>query len=163
MASMALTSCGMETTVRPADEPQPHAGFGLDRLESVSFALARIQRESAIGTSPRLGSRWDAPQVRVGPRCELLREAEFNQISISPNGKLLAIARTTGKVASVTLHKREDLAPIITFDPGANGAITDLSWVDASRLIIGATRIDPVDGYAAIEPIPTTSWMRAWT
>ena len=83
----------------------------------------------------------------------LLREAEFNQISISPNGKLLAIARTTGKVASVTLHKREDLSPIITFYPGANGAITDLSWVDDSRLIIGATRIDPVDGYAAIEPI----------
>ncbi|MCX7041598.1 MAG: prolyl oligopeptidase family serine peptidase [Gammaproteobacteria bacterium] len=83
----------------------------------------------------------------------LLREAEFNQISISPDGKLLAIARTTGKVASVTLHKREDLSPIITFDPGANGAITDLSWVDDSRLIIGATRIDPVDGYAAIEPI----------
>lgn len=83
----------------------------------------------------------------------LLRDPEFEQIAISPNGKLLAIARKIGEASSVTLHKREDMTPVITFDPGAKGIITTLYWVDDERLVIGATRIDPVDGYAAIEPI----------
>jgi len=92
------------------------------------------------------------PVVADATTRTLLRRAEFEQISISPDGKLLAIARRMPNSSVVTLHKREDMTPVISFDPGNLGEITTLYWIDNERLVIGATRVNPAWGFAWREP-----------
>jgi dipeptidyl aminopeptidase/acylaminoacyl peptidase len=83
---------------------------------------------------------------------DLLRPAEFERIVISPNARLLAMAEHRNGKTVVTLRRRGDLAPLIAFDPGSNGAISDLRWIDDPRLNIGATGVRAADGIAAFAP-----------
>jgi dipeptidyl aminopeptidase/acylaminoacyl peptidase len=82
-----------------------------------------------------------------------LDPAEFERISISPDGSKLAIARHLEGVTKVTIHNRSDLQPIISFDPGSQGAISYLRWADDQRLIVGATRMGTRYGFAAFDPV----------
>ena len=84
---------------------------------------------------------------------DLLRESEFQVISVSPDGTRLAIARHTGTTTSVTVHERVGLKPLITFDSGSNGVVSELRWLDDQRLIVGATRTSTLDGYAIVAPV----------
>jgi len=104
--------------------------------------------------APMLPAKEVVPKADTLAR-DLLRDAEFQAISISPDGTMLAISRRQGEVTQVTIHKREPLEPIITFDPGPGGEITTLRWIDNRRLIIGATRIGGYFKTALFEPMLT--------
>jgi dipeptidyl aminopeptidase/acylaminoacyl peptidase len=84
---------------------------------------------------------------------QLLKDPEFERIAVSPDGTMLAIARHLGEVTTVTVHKRADMHPMISFDPGARGVISSLEWIDNTRLLVGATRLTAVGNFAAFEPI----------
>lgn len=82
----------------------------------------------------------------------LLRRAEFERIEISPDGERLAIARHGETGTTVTLYRRRDMAPLTTLDPGKDGEITDLEWLDDERLLVGAVRDDATFGVPMIDP-----------
>lgn len=82
----------------------------------------------------------------------LLRRPEFEQVSISPDGNLLAIARRVDGKSIVTLHQRTDLKPLINFDPGHDGEITGLDWIDNERLVISASRLNTAYSLVLREP-----------
>ncbi len=83
----------------------------------------------------------------------LIRAPEFERISVSPDGSKLAIARHLGDVTQVTIHNRSDLSPLITFDPGSQGAISYMRWVDDQKLVVGATQLGTRYGFADFDPI----------
>ncbi len=83
----------------------------------------------------------------------LLQQAEFERIAVSPDGTKLAIARHVGESTTVTIHNRSDLKPLINFDPGGKGAISYLRWMDDQRLVVGATRIGTLYGFASFQPV----------
>lgn len=99
-------------------------------------------------------SAKDGPPADALTR-ELLRDAEFQAVSISPDGTMFAISRRLDDVTKVTIHKRENMEPIIAFDPGYGGEITTLRWIDNQRLIIGATRIGGYFKSALFSPMLT--------
>lgn len=85
---------------------------------------------------------------------QLLRDPEFVDMAISKDGAHLAIARRTAEQkVMVTVYKRADMAPVISFDPGSQGEITNLVFLGNDRLLVGATRINPAYGMADFEPI----------
>lgn len=83
----------------------------------------------------------------------ILQPAEFERISVSPDGSKLAIARHLDGATQVTIHNRSDLKPLITFDPGSKGAISYLRWADDQRLVVGATQMGTRYGFAAFDPV----------
>ena len=122
----------------------------------VRIALALLLASAAVPMSTQ--ARGGGPAADALTR-ELLKRAEFQGVSISPDGKKLAISRViddrdTHKTI-VTIHDRDTLAVIVSFDPGYAGEITTLRWFDDQRLIIGATRRDVSFNLALFSPILT--------
>jgi len=83
---------------------------------------------------------------------QLLRRAEFEQVQISPNGKLLAIAQRKTDRTIVTINDRETLAVIRKLDPRENAEVETLEWLDDERLIVGANYINGMYGVAFTDP-----------
>lgn len=82
----------------------------------------------------------------------LLKPAEFERIEISPDGSLLAIARYSPEGSRVTLHRRDTMAVVTSIDPGKDGVITSLGWLDDGRLMVGANRLIQLYGMSANDP-----------
>jgi dipeptidyl aminopeptidase/acylaminoacyl peptidase len=82
----------------------------------------------------------------------LLKRAEFEQISLSPNGQLLAIVRRMPEGTIVSIHNRDTLEPILKMDPGNAGEISDVIWLDDKRIIVGASRADHWYGMSMVDP-----------
>lgn len=76
----------------------------------------------------------------------LLKRPEFEQVEISPNGQLLAIARVVDGKNIVSINRTADLQPVRTIDPGVRGEITTLRWLDDERVIVGAMQVNAVYG-----------------
>lgn len=126
-----------------------------NRLTTPAVAFAVVLTTAALvcglgGAHPAAAAESLVPdEVTLG----LLRESEFQQISVSPDGNRLAIARRIGTTTSVTVHERVGLKPLITFDSGNNGVVSELRWLDDQRLLVGATRTSTRDGYAIVDPV----------
>src|SRR3990167_8921538 len=77
-----------------------------------------------------------AENIKADARTSLLlRRPEFEQVVMSPNGELLAIARRGPKGTFVTINRAADLSAVRTIDPGRDGEIDTLRWLDDARLI----------------------------
>ena len=81
-----------------------------------------------------------------------LKRAEFEQVVISPNGQLLAFARRVEAGTIVSINRVDDLSVIRSIDPGKNGEIDTLRWLDDDRLIVGANRADSLFGMPMVDP-----------
>lgn len=82
----------------------------------------------------------------------LLKPAEFEQVVISPDGTLLAIARHSNDGSIVTLHRRDTMAAVTQIDPGKSGVITTLEWLEDGRLMVGANRLVETYGLPWSDP-----------
>jgi dienelactone hydrolase len=114
------------------------------------FLLLALAGTLAFAASP-VASAKDQPGDEITRA--LLKDAEFELIAVSPDGSKLAIARRVGNVTQVTVHARADMKPLISFDPGAKGRISELEWIDDTRLLVGATRLEGPENFAAFDPI----------
>ncbi len=83
----------------------------------------------------------------------LLRPAEFQQVDISPDGKMLAIERYSDTGSVVTLHRRDTMAVVAGIDPGKGGRIGTLEWLDNARLIVSSDRPSELYGVSFREPV----------
>jgi dipeptidyl aminopeptidase/acylaminoacyl peptidase len=83
----------------------------------------------------------------------LLRRPEFEQLRLSPNGELIAIERRLPEGSIVSIHKRENLEPLLKLDPGKGGEISEIIWLDDTRIIVGAAKADSYFGTTMIEPM----------
>lgn len=83
---------------------------------------------------------------------QLLRRAEFEQVQISPNGKLLAIAQRKTDRTVVTISDRQTLAVIRKLDPRENAEVETLKWLDDERLLVGANYVNGLYGLAFTDP-----------
>ena len=66
-----------------------------------------------------------------GPKADadtelLLRRAEVEQVQISPDGKLLAIARRGPSGTVVSIHRADTLEVVKVVDPGKGGEVDTL-------------------------------------
>jgi dipeptidyl aminopeptidase/acylaminoacyl peptidase len=68
----------------------------------------------------------------------LLKQPEFELISVSPDGSKFAISRRALETVNVEVHQRSDMKLLATFTAGKRGEVTDLTWLDDQRLLIGA-------------------------
>jgi dipeptidyl aminopeptidase/acylaminoacyl peptidase len=70
----------------------------------------------------------------------LLRRAQFENIQISPNGKLLAIAQRDGDKTVVFINSRTTMARVHVITTGQDGEIDELQWLDDDRLLVGTSQ-----------------------
>jgi dipeptidyl aminopeptidase/acylaminoacyl peptidase len=83
----------------------------------------------------------------------LLRPAEFQQVVISPDGRLLAIERYQAEGSMVTIHRRDTMAVVAGVDPGKGGRIGTLRWLDNARLIVGVDKPSELYGVSFRDPV----------
>ena len=83
----------------------------------------------------------------------LLRPAEFQQVDISPDGKILAIERYSDTGSVVTLHRRDTMAVVAGIDPGKGGRIGSMQWLDNSRLIVSTDKPSELYGVSFRDPV----------
>lgn len=83
----------------------------------------------------------------------LLKRAEFEQFRLSPNGELVAIERRMPEGSVVSIHRRDTLAPVLQLDPGKLGEISEITWLDDQRIIVGANRADSYYGMSMVDPV----------
>ncbi|MFS8063782.1 MAG: hypothetical protein ACMG5Z_04255, partial [Luteimonas sp.] len=83
----------------------------------------------------------------------LLKRAEFEQFRLSPSGKLVAIERRLPEGSIVSIHKVATMEPLLRLDPGKMGEISEIIWLDADRIVVGANRSDAYFGMAMVDPI----------
>jgi len=107
---------------------------------------------AALLMSASLAKAKEAEVVADAGTQMLLRRAEFEQIEISPNGSLLAIARRMPGGTVVEVQRRADMQVITSIDPGKDGEVDTLQWLDNDRLLIGANRADGLIGVPMVDP-----------
>jgi len=83
----------------------------------------------------------------------LMRRPEFEQFRLSPNGQMLAIERRMPEGSIVSIHKRDTLEPVLKLDPGKAGEVSEVTWIDDHRIIVGAAKADGYFGMAMIDPV----------
>ena len=82
-----------------------------------------------------------------------MRQPEFEQIAISPDGTKLALSRRMHDGMRVTVLERVGMKPVKDFvTDGADGEIFFLDWLDDKQLIIGTIRVGGEAGYAVSWP-----------
>lgn len=84
---------------------------------------------------------------------QLLRRPEVEQIQISPDGTLLAVARRSATATSVSIVRRDGLALVRSIDPGKGGEVDQLRWLDSNRLLVGVKVADPNYGLSLFDPV----------
>ncbi len=65
---------------------------------------------------------------------ELLRPAEVNWVELSPKGDYYAISVPVSDRVVVAILRREDMQVTARIDPGRNGTVDSIIWVDDHRL-----------------------------
>lgn len=83
---------------------------------------------------------------------QLLLAPDIEQMRISPDGTLLAIARHVDEGSFVSVHRSNTMALVSRITPGKGGVITTLDWFDNDRLLIGAVLSDPHYGVPVADP-----------
>jgi len=84
----------------------------------------------------------------------LIRPAEFQEMVLSPNGQLLAIAQRGDKGTMVTINRVSDFKAIRMIQAGVDGSSIDtIRWVDDERVLVGTTSTLWLFGWAI--PMPS--------
>jgi dipeptidyl aminopeptidase/acylaminoacyl peptidase len=117
------------------------------QLLSLSLAIA-------CGLAAGSALAADAPPPAADELTKsLLRRPEFEQFQLSPNGELIAIVRRLPEGTIVSIHKRDNLEPLLRLDPGKAGEISEVTWLDDDRVIVGAARSDGYFNMTLAEPM----------
>jgi dipeptidyl aminopeptidase/acylaminoacyl peptidase len=77
----------------------------------------------------------------------LFKRAQYEQVQISPDGQLLAVAYRVDDGTLVTVLRRADNQAVAQVDPGSRGEVAALQWLGSKQLLIAANR--SVGPYAA--------------
>ncbi|WP_158881010.1 alpha/beta fold hydrolase [Rhodanobacter sp. L36] len=96
-----------------------------------------------------LGNLWLAAALAVSPQVDpgldahaqtLLRRPEYEQVVISPDGTMLAIAQHDEGGTTVKILDRRFLTLVKDIKTGRRGEVSDLAWLGSGQLIIGVNR-----------------------
>ena len=96
--------------------------------------LQTLMLATALAATPQAPTGLDA-----GSRA-LLHRAEYEQVVISPDGALLAVAHHQDEGTEVLVLNRGDLSLVKRIGTGKRGEVSTLAWLGTERLIIGASR-----------------------
>jgi dipeptidyl aminopeptidase/acylaminoacyl peptidase len=72
----------------------------------------------------------------------LLRRADFEQMVLSPNGAMIAIARRSETGSVVTIVSSDTLKVLRNIIPGKDGEIDTLRWLGDTQVIVGANKLN---------------------
>lgn len=98
--------------------------------------LAALALASAVpATAAGSAAASAAPTVDA-----LFKRAEYEQVQISPDGQLLAIAYRVNDGTRITVLRRADNQLVAQVDPGSRGEISTLRWLGSTKLIVAANR-----------------------
>ncbi|WP_426688818.1 alpha/beta hydrolase family protein [Rhodanobacter ginsengiterrae] len=70
----------------------------------------------------------------------MFKRAEYEQVQISPDGQLLAIAYRVNDGTRITVLRRADNQPVAQVDPGSRGEVSTLRWLGSTQLVVAANR-----------------------
>lgn len=87
-----------------------------------------------------LATGGSASALSAPPMDALLKRAEYEQVQISPDGQLLAIAHRVDDGTEVTVIRRTDHQAVTQVDPGSRGEVSVLRWLGSHQLLIAANR-----------------------
>lgn len=99
-------------------------------------------------TTNMLGSLWLVAALAASPQTAvaldasseaLLHRAEYEQVVISPDGALLAVARHEPEGTTVEVLNRGDLSLVKRIGTGKRAEVSTLAWLGSERLIIGVS------------------------
>jgi dipeptidyl aminopeptidase/acylaminoacyl peptidase len=97
--------------------------------------LGNLLLAAAMAASPQATLGLDARSQA------LLRRPEYEQVVISPDGALLAVAQHEGPGTHVAVFNVGDLSLVKRIDTGGKrGEVSDLVWLGSRQLIIGTSR-----------------------
>ena len=71
---------------------------------------------------------------------DFLQRAEYERVTISPNGALLAIAHREDEGTTVTILQRSDMQVVAQIGSESRGEIGSLAWLGSDHLVIAANR-----------------------
>jgi dipeptidyl aminopeptidase/acylaminoacyl peptidase len=74
---------------------------------------------------------------------DFLKDAEYQGVTISPDGALLAVVHREDGATSVTIVRRADMNVVAQIGVGARGEIGSVSWLGSDHLVIAANRDSP--------------------
>lgn len=110
----------------------------------------------ACGLSVATASAKEPASLTVDANTRLLlKPQEVSEVVISPNGQLLAIARSNEKTTIVTVNHWPDMKLVRTIQPGNVGAVQTVRWLDDSRLVIGTAASITVDSTGIAVAFPS--------
>lgn len=92
-------------------------------------------------------------QAKVPDWHPFLKRSAIETIRISPNGEYLALAERTSSGSVVNIRNRRTLQVERQLDPGKQGEIEVLRWLDDDRLVIGANRADTRYQVTLVDPV----------
>lgn len=70
----------------------------------------------------------------------MFKRAQYEQVQISPDGQLLAIAYHVDDGTMVTIVRRADDETVARVDPGSRGEVSTLQWLGSKQLLMAANR-----------------------
>lgn len=79
----------------------------------------------------------------VPTTADFLKDAQYQRVSISPDGALLAIVHREDENTTVTLLRRADMTVVAQINAGSRGEIGSLSWLGSDHLLIAANHDSP--------------------
>jgi dienelactone hydrolase len=82
-----------------------------------------------------------------------LKRASIEQLKISPDGTRLALAERADDRTFVTIRDVKSLQVLTRFDPGDNGEVHALRWIDDARFLVSANAVLEKYGVAGNSPV----------
>jgi len=83
---------------------------------------------------------------------QLLQRADFERVTISPDGERLAVAAHTADGTVVTVLDRKTMDPQFQVLPGAHGEVSALTWLGSTTLVVGANSTSATYGVPLTAP-----------
>ncbi|BCT96908.1 peptidase S9 [Lysobacter helvus] len=81
-----------------------------------------------------------------------LKRASIEQIQVSPDGTRVAVAERIGESTQITIRNLATMAAEVRFDPGTQGEVGKLRWIDDDRVLLSANRTDSKYKVAFVRP-----------
>jgi dienelactone hydrolase len=108
--------------------------------------LGALWLAAALTAAPQVGTELDT-NSRV-----LAAHRQYQSVTISPDGKLLAVIEHINDTSVIDLVNTSDLSTVKTIQTGERSAIRNLVWVGSRQLVIRTIHFK--DRYNPLRPLP---------